>query len=669
MPGTIGPEDLRRRNAFFGAALLLLALAVHAAAFKQEADSDVPSALGPLLEKLAPFEYGADDAPLLALRAYVRARRNDPPAMSACESAFLDFLQGDATQAAKQAVCRELSLIGTDGSVPVLERMLAVEGTSDMARYALEAIPGPAADGALLRALDALGGNARLGIFSSLGNRRCAAAVPALDKDLRSSDRNVAVVAAEALGRIGGPDATAALTRAVSKARPSVREPAAAALLACAERYLARGNAPEALAAFNTVLTAGPNATLRRAAFRGAIAASPVEGKALILGALGGKPPDMVQPAIDMIPIVFDTTTISAAADLLHRLSENGQIQLVAAMALFPTGSVRAALTKASAGPFTAVRIEALWALGKAGDGSVVPLLAARAVTAAGGEREAARESLGRLIGADVDKAVLDGIAGPGPEAVRLELIRAIGERGVPRGKEVLLGLARADRPAIRLAAVRAFGRLAGAEDLIALLDLLSEAGDGTEQEEIGSVIVSAALEHARPDERASAVAARLAAEEDPGKRAALLRVLGGIGEDRTLPVVREALADASSLIVDAAVRAIAGWPTAVARDDALRIARGPESLVHRVLALEGFVRMVGLEPYRAPEGAVASLRDALAVAERPEERRLVLAALPSFPCPDGLALAEELAGAPDIGSEARVAAEAIRKEIAARKR
>ncbi len=669
MPGTIGPEDLRRRNAFFGAALLLLALAVHAGAFEQEADSDVPSGLGPLLEKLAPFEYGADDAPLLALRAYVRARRNDPPAMSACESAFLDFLRGDATQAAKQAVCRELGLIGTDGSVPVLERMLAVEGTSDMARYALEAIPGPAADGALLRALDALGGNARLGIVSSLGNRRCAAAVPALDKDLRSSDRNVAVVAAEALGRIGGPDATVALTRSVSKARPGVREAAAAALLACAERFLARGNASEALAAFNTVLTAGPNATLRRAAFRGAIAASPAEGKALILGALGGKPPDMVQPAIDMIPIVFDTTTISAAADLLPRLSENGQIQLVAAMASFPTVSVRAALTKASAGPFTAVRIEALWALGKAGDGSVVPLLAARAVTAAGGEREAARESLGRLIGADVDKAVLDGIAGPGQEAVRLELIRAVGERGIPRGKEVLLGLARADRPAIRLAAVRAFGRLAGAEDLIALLDLLSEAGDGTEQEEIGSVIVSAALEHARPDERASAVASRLAAEEDPGKRAALLRVLGGIGEDRTLPVVREALADASPLIVDAAVRAIAGWPTAVARDDALRIARGPESLVHRVLALEGFVRMVGLEPYRAPEGAVASLRDALAVAERPEERRLVLAALPSFPCPDGLALAEELAGAPDIGSEARVAAEAIRKEIAARKR
>jgi hypothetical protein len=78
---------------------------------------------------------------------------------------------------------------------------------------------------------------------------------------------------------------------------------------------------------------------------------------------------------------------------------------------------------------------------------------------------------------------------------------------------------------------------------------------------------------------------------------------------------------------------------------------------------------MIGLEPYRAPEGAVASLREALALAERPEERRLVLSVLPSFACPEALALAEELAGSPEIASEARVAAELIREELASPKR
>ncbi len=661
----------RRRPGAFGAFLLSVILAVPAGALGQRTDARAPApdTLGALLEKLSSFEYGTDDAPLFALREYVRTWRNDPRAMGACESAFLDFLRGQATPAAKQAVCRELGLIGAESSVPVLGRMLAVDGTSDMARYGLERLPGPAADEALLRAMDILRGDARLGVISSLGNRRSPAAVPVLERSLWSADRREAGAAAEALGRIGGREPARALSLAIAKTPADVRARVAAALLACAEGLLARGDASSASAAYDRVFSAGPTPTLRLAAFKGKIAAAGPAGKDVILGALGGKPPDVVQPAIDMIPVVFDAETISAAAALLPRLPEEGQVQLIAVLASYPAKSVLATLIRALESPLAPVRLESLGALGKAGDGSVVSLLAGRAASAAGREQEAAREGLRRLAGTDVDKAVLDGVAGAASEAVRLELVRAIGERGISGGKEVLMGLARTGSPATRLAAIRALGRLAGAEDLIPLLDLLAAAGDETEKEELGNAIVKTALEKGRPDERAGAVESRLAAEKGPEKRAALLRVLGGIGEDRTLPVVREALADADPAVADAAVRAIAGWPAAVARDDALGIARSSGSLVHRVLALEGFVRMVGLETYRAPAGAVASLRDALALAERPEERRLIVGALPAFSCAEALALAEELSGAPDIGSEARVAADAIREKLASGKR
>jgi HEAT repeat protein len=657
------------RNMIIGVILFSLARAVPAGALPQESKGGSPASLDVLLRKLASFQHGPDDGVLFELKSHVRSRRTDPGAMEACETAFMAFLESEATLAGKQAVCRELGLIGTDRSIPVLERMLVVEATSDMARYGLEGLPGTAADGALLRALGALRGDARLGVVSSLGNRRCAEAVPALERLLRSSGGTEAGAAAEALGRIGGSEATRALAAAVSKAPAGVRERAASALLMCGDVLLARGEAAGASAAFERVLAAGPTPSLRRAAFRGKIAAAGPEGKGLVLGALGGKPPDLVQPAIDMIPGVFDTATIPIVAAFLARLPEDGQVQLIAALASFPKESVLETMTKASDSPFAAVRIEALGALGRIGDGSVVSLIAARAANASGREQEAAREGLRRLGGADVDKAVLDGLAGSGPEAVRLELVRAIGERGIPGGKEILMRLARSDTSAMRLQAIGALGRLAGAEDLLSLLDLLSAAGDESEREEIGNAIASTALEHARPNERAGAVESRLAARTDRKERAALLGVLGRIGEDRTLPIVREALADADTFVADAAARAIAGWPTAVARDDALLIARSSGSLVHRVLALEGFVRMIGLEPYRAPEGAVASLREALALAERPEERRLVLSALPSFASPEALALAEELAGSPEIASEARAAAELIREELASPKR
>jgi hypothetical protein len=208
------------RNMIMGVILFSLARAVPAGALPQESKGGSPASLDVLLVKLASFQHGPDDGVLFELKSHVRSRRTDPGAMEACETAFIAFLESEATLAGKQAVCRELGLIGTDRSIPVLGRMLVVEVTSDMARYGLEGLPGTAADGALLRALGALRGDARLGVVSSLGNRRCAEAVPDLERLLRSSDGMEAGAAAEALGRIGGSEAARALAAAASP-RPS----------------------------------------------------------------------------------------------------------------------------------------------------------------------------------------------------------------------------------------------------------------------------------------------------------------------------------------------------------------------------------------------------------------------------------------------------------------
>ena len=657
-----------RRAAVLGVAFLFPALAASAGAVRQEPSVESPDRIAALLKGLVAFEYSSDDAALHAFRSYVRSRRNDPAAMAACETALLVFLEGEATPSGKQAVCRELGLMGTDRSVPLLEKMLALEATSDMARCGLEGIPGAAADEALIRGLSGLSGGSKLGVVSSLGNRRCAAAVPVLGGLLRSSDGKEADAAADALGRIGGPEAMGILAAAVTRAPGGVRARIVPALLACAAGLLGRDDAA-AVAAFDAVLAARPTLPVRRAAFRGKIAAAGEAGRELVLSAMGGRSPDLIQPAIDMVPAVFDPQTIKSVCALLPRLSDEGQVQFVAALASFPKDSVLETLIEASDSPIAAVRVEALRVLGRVGDGSIVLLLAARAANAADPEKRAARESLRNLGWSDVDGAIVGGLAGDGPEAVRVELVQAAGERRLAGGKNMLMKLVRSESSAMRLQAIRALGRTAGAEDMGFLLDLLSTTADDPEREEVMSAIAATAMEHALPTDRAGAVESRLSAAKGPSERASLLRVLGKIGEDRTLPVVREALDDGDALVADSAARAIAGWPTAAARDDALRIARSSSSLVRRVLALEGFIRMVGLEPYRAPEGAVASLREALAIAERPEERRLVVAALPSFACSEALELAEGLAGSPDVGNEARVAAASIRKELASRKR
>jgi hypothetical protein len=108
-------------------------------------------------------------------------------------------------------------------------------------------------------------------------------------------------------------------------------------------------------------------------------------------------------------------------------------------------------------------------------------------------------------------------------------------------------------------------------------------------------------------------------------------------------------------------------WPTVAARDDVFEIAQTSIDQTHRVLAARAFVRMVGQEPYRNPEGAVADLLRVLAISARPEEKRLVLGALVRFPCVTGLKTAESLLADPEVAKEAKLASDRIRTALGAK--
>jgi hypothetical protein len=70
------------------------------------------------------------------------------------------------------------------------------------------------------------------------------------------------------------------------------------------------------------------------------------------------------------------------------------------------------------------------------------------------------------------------------------------------------------------------------------------------------------------------------------------------------------------------------------------------------------------LGKYRIPENVVSDLRLAAEISRRPDEKRLVLAALADFACPDGLKLAQSMLGDPDLKAEAQAAVTAIQKRL-----
>lgn len=157
------------------------------------------------------------------------------------EDAALSILSITTEKRAKAIV--ELSTRGTAKSVPVLIGLLSDIELHDYARNALELIPDPTAGEALVAALKSkLPAEQLAGVVITLGDRRVAAAVPALVK-LASDPKNpVGDAAMSSLALIANDEAGVALANLVKSGAAEIKLAAAHAALRAGDR-LAKGSA------------------------------------------------------------------------------------------------------------------------------------------------------------------------------------------------------------------------------------------------------------------------------------------------------------------------------------------------------------------------------------------------------------------------------------------
>ena len=117
--------------------------------------------MDPLLAKIATYGFDQSRIPLAQFTMFVQDSLTNPALLKQIEARLDQFLQSDATAAGKDFAFRELSLIATDASLPVLTPLLTDPAKAEMARYALSKIPGPAADEALRSSLAKATGNTK----------------------------------------------------------------------------------------------------------------------------------------------------------------------------------------------------------------------------------------------------------------------------------------------------------------------------------------------------------------------------------------------------------------------------------------------------------------------------------------------------------------------------
>ena len=132
------------------------------------------------LKQLKTFTLGDNPQPLRTIEEAVVRSQADAAVREKILVSFRQVLQNDSSFGARQFVCRQLALIGTENEVSVLAPLLPNPELSSLARYALARIPGKKADQALIAALAKTDGREKRGIINTLGNRHCQAAIESL---------------------------------------------------------------------------------------------------------------------------------------------------------------------------------------------------------------------------------------------------------------------------------------------------------------------------------------------------------------------------------------------------------------------------------------------------------------------------------------------------------
>jgi HEAT repeat protein len=605
----------------------------------------------PVLTRIAVFEHGRVRDDLMQFMEFVQESMASPAQLRQIETRLLRFLQSNATEAGKDFVLEELSLLASDASIPVLVPMMERAGTAERARFVLERIPGAGADEALRKSLETSTGSVRIGIINSLGRRRVAASVPAL-ATLTTGDAGTATAALAALATIANRPAAEALATARRRTDGTRREQASEAYAACADQMTKRGEKAAASKIYRELIVAREPVSVRIRALAGLAATDGKDAIPELAAAIESQDAKEQAAAIAFLKGIPGADAANTLGAEFPKIGAAGQVRVLAALMDRGEDSARPLVTSALRNSAIEVRTAGLAALGQLGNESSVAVLA-EAAAREGAERDAARQSLYGLRGPKIDATIVALIVSANGK-VKSELIMAAGERGAASAASALAG-ALTDREAdVRREALRALKNVGGADQAPAVMGIVLNATAASERKE-ATQSLTAMLKRSGPELMGTVLMAYQNTQALEA-RLGLLEVMGQSANEKALPVLRSGLKDSNSEIARAAILALSNWDGPAPMADLLAIAKNGGDSPLGILALRGYLKLVSLPSDRPASESARMLGEAMPLARQAAEKRSLLSLLPAYPCAESLQLAQTLVNDEEVAREAKAA-------------
>jgi HEAT repeat protein len=605
---------------------------------------------------VAPTVSNEPTTPLVLDRSVAAVGTNRTAVRAKIAELLAELRQPGASQQTRQNICEQLGRIlgplsADDPALAVLAPMLGNADEVNMARLALEPVPGAAVDAAFVTALGRATGATRLALIQSLGTRRQTGAVPALAALLKDTDTAHAAAAAHALGQIGTAEALLALVAAPNPAAPAVVE----------ARISAAWQLPELAgnAALRAVLDDARIAPPQRAAaLRGLLAREPASATPRFIEHLSGDDPVFKSVVIEAIAAHPAPGLAAALAGRLASWDAATQEAVIAALGNKGDAAALPAIAAALGHETAGVRLAALAALPSF---TATPELAARvaavAARASGDEAALALRSLSRLKGPGVSEAIATQ-ATQGESALRSVYLEAIGLRNQTESLPLLFAARRETDVNVRSAALASLNDLAPADSQAELLAWAIDAADGREATRALRAFTSVSLRNTDLATRDRALVGAID-RAAPAVQLRLLTLLPRLPSALTRESAARLALGADERVAGAMLAQLQRWPDATVLPVYVSIAERTQSDSIRKTAIDGALRL--LEQGRSVPAAEQSATVAVLFGTTKDAalRRTLVGVLGRGASPFAQTFVGSLQGEPEL-------AEAVRHALAA---
>ncbi len=472
---------------------------------------------------------------------------------------------------------------------------------------------------------------------------RGADGMPLLQECLGSEDKSLFRVAMRMAHEIGGPDVAKTLMQALEL--PDASEASENELVIKKAEYGAGDKQVDVTGQVIAAVESGSPITASNS-----LAGDPANGvvkRMRVVFIKDGKEQTVEIPEKEQFFVEGTVSQHPRQVLLIYALGDLGQKDALAVV-----------LEAAQSGAWD-IRRAAIRVLGGLGDASAVPVLLSAAVEERG-LSEAAFQSLTELEGQEVDAAVAKALDGAEGEK-RVILIKLAGERGVSSAIPTLKQAADDKDPAVATAAIHALATTVGPDQLSLLTDRLVKPSSPKEAATAKEALKKAVLRMPDRDACADALLACMSAASTTAK-GDLLDLIGVVGGEKALTGVADAAKGGSDEIQDAATRVLGGWMSPDAAPVLLDLAKTGNDK-YKIRCLRGYIRIV--RQFGLPDDQrLAMCRQAMDVATRDDEKRLVLDALTRVLSPAALNMIVPYLDDPGLKEAASTAAVAIAEKI-----